>query len=59
MTSTFGAKVLPEDSRAIRLLEENDATGRGVYVSHIDKSPVRIKMCVPLSLLPSLVQTGD
>ena len=49
MTSTFGAKVLPEDSPAIRLLEENDATGRGLYISHIDRSPVRIKMCVPLS----------
>jgi hypothetical protein len=59
MTSTFGAKVLPEDSPVIRLLEENNTTGRGVYILHIDKSSVRIKMCVPLSLLPSLVQIGD
>ena len=48
MASNFGAKPLPEDSPAIRLLEENDPTGRGVYISHIDKSPVRTKMCVPL-----------
>ena len=53
MTSNFGAKALPEDSPAIRLLEENDPTGRGVYISHIDKSPVRTKMCVPLS--PSIL----
>lgn len=33
MASNFGAKVLPEDSPAIRLLEENDTTGRGVYIS--------------------------
>ena len=47
MTSAFGPKVLPHDSPAIRLLEEND-TGRGVYISHLDRTSVKIKMYVPL-----------
>ena len=47
MNTVFGPKTLPRDSPAIPLLEEN-GEGRGVYISHLDRSPISIKMYVPL-----------
>ena len=47
MDKVFGPKILPQDSPAIPLLEKND-TGRGVYISHLDRSPISTKMYVPL-----------
>jgi len=54
MTSAFGPQVLPHDSPAIRLLEQND-TGRGVYISHIDRTSVKLKIAV--FMIPLLMYT--
>ncbi|KIK02474.1 hypothetical protein K443DRAFT_6111 [Laccaria amethystina LaAM-08-1] len=45
MDTVFGPKILPQDSPAIPLLEKND-TGRGVYISHLDRSPITKKITV-------------
>ena len=43
-SESLALKILPQDSPAIRLLDKNDA-GQGVYLSHLDKTPVSLKMC--------------
>ena len=47
MNTVFGPKTLPQDSPAIPLLEKNGEGRGGVYISHLDRSPISIKMYVP------------
>jgi hypothetical protein len=48
---SYSPKVVPLDNPAIRVLDPCDP-GRGILISHLDKSPIKHKMYVPGICIP-------